>query len=254
MHAFKPVANLRIPATFAPMWLRGLVLVPALALSFGAGAALLADDSPPPRKPGDQGRPPQHEGPGGQGRGFGFGGPLKGQGMDGLSEDEKQRLRGAIEKVWGNPEMIAAREKIMKANEELRATLREALKKTDPDVVSILEKVKSPMPWEQHRMPPPMPRTDDPEFPRLAAARLGFEMMAFARPEQREAFRHLHERVVELPEVKQAIAKIKEAPPEGRIEAFKSLRDVYKRECEKAIAEFRRKRAGEGGNLAAPKP
>ncbi len=271
MPLLNPVANPRNPAIFAPMWLRGFVLVPVLALVAGAGVALSADNPPsppPPPKAEDSDRPPRghgggpdrppgegnHGGPGAPGRGYG-GGMMKGEGMDRLSEDEKKRLRSAVEKVWGNPEVAAARERIMKANEELRTTLREALQKSDPEVVPILEKVKSPVPWEQHRSQPPLPRPDDPNFPRLATTRLGMEMMAFAKPEQREALRHLHERVVELPEVKQAIAKVQDAPPEGRMEAFKNLRDVYKHECERAIANFRKQRAGEVSkdeNLAAP--
>ncbi|MDB6137736.1 MAG: hypothetical protein JWO94_808 [Verrucomicrobiaceae bacterium] len=258
MPVFKTVANPHFPATLAAMLLRGFVLVPALVLFVGARAAFCEDGAPPPRppqKPEDQGKPP-HGGPGGPGHGFGFGGGMmKGEGMDRLSEDEKKRLRAAVEKVWENPEVAAARERIIKANAELRTTLREALQKSDPDVVAILEKVKSPAPWEQHHSPPPMPRPEDPDFPRQATARLGFEMMSFARPEQREAFRHLHERVLEQPGVKQAISRLQEAPQDGRMEAFKNLRDVYKHECEGAIAEYRRKRAGEGGksdNLASP--
>ncbi len=263
MPLLNSIANPRIPATFVPMWLRGLVLVPVLALFAGAGV-VLSEEAPPPPKPQEQGKPlfprngPGGPGgpPGGQGRGFGFGGGMrKDEGMDRLSEDEKKRLRSAVEKVWNNTEVAAARERIMKANEELRTTLREALQKSDPEVVPILEKVKSPMPWEQHRNPPPLPRPEDPNFPRQATARLGFELMAFAKPEQREALRHLHEQVVELPEVKQAITKIQEAPAEGRMEAFKNLRDVYKQACEKAIADYRRKRAAtdsKSDNLEAP--
>ena len=62
--------------------------------------------------------------------------------------------------------------------------------------------------------------------------------------------------MIELPAVKDAIAKLKAAPKEGRIEAFKHLKEAYKHETEQAIAEFRRRHAAEGGapgNLAAPK-
>ncbi len=213
---------------------------------------------PPPARPEEHGgKGPRGPGNGGGGNRFDFGG-RKGDDMDQLSEDEKHRLRAALEKVWSRPEVSAARERVIKANEDFRSTLRDTLQKDDPDVVKILEKVKTPMPWEQHRGPPPMPRADDPNFPRLALHRLGFEMMTFARPEQRQAFRHLHERVIEMPAVKEAIQKVQSTPPEGRIEAFKTLRDVYRKECEQQIAEFRRKRAAEGRpgevqNLAAPK-
>ena len=236
------------------MWFRGFLLVPVLALSAGARVALSADDHPPPpAKQEDRGgQPGQRGAPGAH---LGFPGGKTEDGMDQLSEDERHRLRAAVEKVWANPEVTAARERIMKANEEFRGTLREALQKSDPEVVKILEKVKTPMPWEQRRGPPPMPRADDPNFPRMAAARLGFEMMSFLRPEQRQSFRHLHERVIELPAVKEAISKVQTATPEGRPEAFKNLHQVYRKECEREVAEFRRKRAGEAGrdgNLAAP--
>ena len=167
--------------------------------------------------------------------------------MDQLSEDERHRLRTAVEKVWENPEVAAARERVMKANEEFRGTLRDALQKDDPEVVKILEKVKAPLPWEQHRGPPQMPGPEDPNFPRMAANRLGFEMMTFLKPEQRAAFRKLHERVIDLPSVKEAIHKVQSAPADGRPEAFKNLHEVYRRECEREIAEFRQRRKGEGG-------
>lgn len=250
MYVFKPVASPPLPLLFRTVRRGSPVLLAFVCLA--SLAAVFAEGPPGSRKQGDQGRPPFENG----GRGFaGFGGMHPGQGMEGLSEEEKQRLRAAVEKVWSTPEMIAARDKIMRANEELRSTLREALKKSDPDVVAILEKVKVPMPW-QHRVPPPLPRPDDPDFPRQATARLGFEMMSFAKPEQREALRHLHERVVELPEVKQAITRLQEAPKEARGEAFKNLREVYKRECEKAITDYRRKHPADSAKnetLAAPR-
>ena len=265
-----PVAKPENPANLVSMSLRCLILVPVLALSLGICSPVSAEGPPPPPppKPEEGNRPPWQRGgpngPGGQGgmggHGFGFGGPMnnrdRGQGMENLSETEKKRLREAVEKVWSNPEVAAAREKIMKANEELRAALREAVKKNDPEVVAIMEKVKTQFPWDQRRGPPPLPRSDDPDFPNQAIARLGLEMMTFAKPEQREAMRHLHERVLELPGVKDAVSKLRMASNEGRPEAFKALRDVYKHECEKAIEEFRRRRAAGdngGGNLSAPK-
>ena len=252
MQTLKPIANRWIPSMVKIMWSHGFFLVSALALSVGVHAALSADGPPPP-KPVESGKPWQRAGSGARPFGMGGAGPIPGgQGMDGLSEEEKNRLRSAVEKVWTNPEVAAAREKIMKANEELRATLREALKKSDPEVVPILEKAKTPFGWDQHRGPLHVLRPDDPDFAAQASARLGFEMMSLAKPEQRDALRHLHERVVELPSVKEAIATMKAAPVGERMEAFKKVREVYKHECETAISEFRRKHAGEQGSLAAP--
>jgi hypothetical protein len=45
--------------------------------------------------------------------------------------------------------------------------------------------------------------------------------------------------------VKEAIAKIETVPVEGRMEAYKTLRELYKKECERAIAEYREKKQQE---------
>ena len=75
----------------------------------------------------------------------------------------------------------------------------------------------------------------------MASARLGMEMMFMAKPEQRDAFRHLHEKIVALPVVKTAIDKIEASPVEARWDAYKALREIYKKECEREVAEFRAK-------------
>lgn len=216
---------------------RGLVLMLTFVLCASTRLVLSADGEPPkPQRP-DEFHKPDH-GPAGQRFGIPPG-AMKDSGWDQLTDDEKKKLRSALEKVWDAPEVSAAREKIMKATEEMRSTLREALQKNDPEAAKIMEKVKMPFPMQQHRGPPPLPKPEDPNFPRLAAMRLGFEMMAFAKPEQRDAFRHLHERVIELPPVKEAIKKLEAAPVGERLDAFKSLREVYKKECEREIADYR---------------
>lgn len=160
-------------------------------------------------------------------------------GWDQLTDEEKKTLRDAIEKVWDKPEVAASREKIMKAMGEMRTTLRTALEQTDPQAAKVLEKVKTPFPWPTHRGAPPMPRPEDPNFARQATMRLGFEMMSAGKPEQREALRHLHERLMQLPSVKAAVEKLEAAPVGERIEAFKAVRDAYQKEREREFAEFR---------------
>jgi hypothetical protein len=230
-----PIANPSNAPTKASPMFSGRMMMFFLAL-FGSVPMLSSaqGESDKPR-PEERPKPPFSS----SGQRFGMSGGMKDTGWDQLSEDEKKKLRAAIEKVWEAPEVSAAREKIMKATEEMRTTLRSALEKSDPEAAKIMAKVKAPLPWQQHRGPPPVPRPEDPGFPRQAAMRLGFEMMALAKPEQREAFRHLHERVIELPMVKEAMGKLEAAPVGERLEAFKSLRDVYKKECEREIAEFR---------------
>ena len=217
---------------------RGLSMMFCVVLTLGV-AALSAQEPPPPKPPGDEhGKPPR--GPGGPR--FGMGGGMRESGWDQLNEDEKKKLREAIDKVWDTAEVAASRDKIMKATEEMRTTLRTALEKSDPDAAKIMAKVKTPFPWPSHRGPPPMPNPEDPNFPRMATMRLGFEMLSIAKPEQREAMRHLHERLVELPSVKDAAAKLEAAPISGRMEAFKMLRETYQKEREREIAEYRARR------------
>lgn len=251
------IANPRNPSTFAATMVRALVLALLCLVAQPFSRVCAQGDAPPPKpppRPEGQNRERDHDrdfdhdrgksfgpgGPGGPGQRYGGGFPGGGSG-DTLSEDEKKQLRVAMEKVWNDAEIVAARERIMKANEELRTALRTALEKKDPAVLKILEKVKNVMPWDQHRGPPRLPRPEDPNFPRMAAARLGMEMMFTAKPEQRDAFRHLHEKVVALPPVKEAIGKIEAAAPENRWEAFKALREVYKKECEREVADYKAK-------------
>lgn len=233
------IANPPNASTIVAIMVRALVLTLLSVVGCFVPRALAQDESAPPPKPRTEDRG-KYFGPGGPGPRYGFPG---GGSSDSLSEEEKKKLREAVERVWNDAEIVAARERIMKANEDLRAALRTALEKKDPDVVKILEKVKNVMPWDQHRGPPRLPRPEDPNFPRMATARLGMEMMFMAKPEQRDAFRHLHERIIALPAVKEAIAKIETTPVEGRWEAFKSLREMYKKECEKAVQEYKAKHA-----------
>jgi hypothetical protein len=234
-----PVAIPRNPPTLSAIMVRGFLSMLFLALCGSSLVTLAADGDPVKPRYDEPGRP--ERGPGGKGFGMPPGG-MRDTGWDQLTETEKKRLREALDKVWESPEVAAAREKIMKATEEMRGTLRMALEKNDPEAAKIMAKVKTPFPWPSHRGPPPLPKPEDPNFSRLAAMRLGFEMMSMAKPEQREALRHLHERVVELPAVKAAITKIESAPVGERLEAFKAMRDIYKKECEREIADFKARR------------
>lgn len=216
-------------------------------------------DAPPPKPPG----PPPPRGDHGEHRpgsdakdkgkgpfGMFHGGP--GGDFDKLSEAERTRVREAMNQAWSKPEMEAARDKFMKASQEFREVLRQTLQGIDPEVVKILEKVKPPMPWEMRSSPPAL-RPEDPEFVQHAVARLGFEMQAFGKPDQREALRHLHDRVVELPVIKALVDKLQAAPIGERMAMFKTLRDAYKQEVEREISDFRKKREKEGKPVGTPK-
>ncbi|QIF03980.1 hypothetical protein [Roseimicrobium sp. ORNL1] len=193
----------------------------------------------PPREGGDKDRDKDkgwhrsdNRGPGGPG-GSGYGGGYSrgdrerggGDMFKGLPEEERQRVREAFEKAWQDPEVIAARDRMSKANEEMRTALHEALKKADPEVVKILEKVRPPGGFPgMARMPDPA----DPEFAPQAIQRLGGELQVWAKMDRRETdTKPMHDRIAQVPAVKEALQRAQEASPELRPEAWRKLREAY---------------------------
>lgn len=215
----------------------------ALILALASSAVAQTEGNKQPTKSGDA--PPHREGDrrGPPGMMPGMGKPQRGfDGFEKLSEDEKQKVRAAFEKAWQRPEVVESRDKALKANEEMRNTLHAALKEIDPEVVSILEKIKPPFPVDQRGLPE-MPKPESPEFARMAAMRLGAEMLSMARPERRDETRRFHERIMQLPRVKEAFAKLDQLPPDQRIEAFKKLRETYREVVGQEFAKLRERGA-----------
>ena len=220
--------------------MRSLVLLFALVM---AAVAQSEGDKPmpppaPPPKPGDG--PPHrdgdHHGPPGMMPGMGR--PRGFDGFEKLSEGEKQKVRAAFEKAWQRPEVIESRDKALRANEEMRNTLHTALKEIDPEVVGILEKIKPQFPMDQRGLPE-MPKPDSPEFAHMAAIRLGAELQSISRPERREETHGFHERLLQLPRVKEALAKLDALPPAERMEAFKKFREIYREAAGQEFMKFR---------------
>lgn len=176
-------------------------------------------------------------------------------GFEKLSEEEKSKVRAAFEKAWQRPEVIEARDKAMRANEEMRNTLHAALKDIDPQVVAILEKIKPPFPMDPRGLPE-MPKPESPEFGRMAVARIGAEMMSVARPERREDTRRFHDRIMQMPRIKDELAKLEQMPPGEKMEGFKHFRDVYRQVAGEEFMKLRQKfeglREGGGGGPGGP--
>ncbi|MCX6851639.1 MAG: hypothetical protein NTY98_22285 [Verrucomicrobia bacterium] len=222
------------------------VMRPLVFLFTFATAALAQSEGdkpmppPSPPKPGD-GPPPHRDGdrygPPGMGRPRGF------DGFEKLSEGEKQKVRAAFEKAWQRPEVIESRDKALRANEEMRNTLHNALKEIDPEVVGILEKIKPQFPMDQRGLPE-MPKPESPNFALMAAIRLGAELQSISRPERRDETRGFHERLLQLPRVKEALAKMDALPPGERMEAFKRFREIYREAAGQEFMKFR-ERGGE---------
>lgn len=241
----------------------------ALPGLFLMALAMVARAEPPPPPKGDYGDKPPHHGPpkggdrGDRDRGdwrggmSGFGGrpPMRGDGFDKLPEVEKKRVREALDKVWSRPEVIEAKDKAMRANEEMRDTIREALTKIDPEAAAILAKIE-PKDHFDPRSLPKLPATDSPEFPKIMVQRLGMELLSFSRPERREETRKLHDRVMNYPRVLEALAKLEGSTGEERVQAVQKLREVYREAVGKEFqaARERREKEGNGPPSSPPQP
>jgi hypothetical protein len=222
-----------------PVRVLSLMLLAAMACLDGSGAR--ADDAvpapPPPPPKGD--RPP----PDGQGY---RPGPPRGGMMPGASgmyprggdrehmeafnqlpEEERRRVREAFEKVWNKPEVIGARDRLMKANEEYREALHHALEEADSGVVKIIEKTKPPMPGGFPFIGR-LPDANDPEFSKKVQARLRDDLQIWAKNEKREGpMGRFHERLAS-PAVRELVQQLESAQePQRRLEAAGKLREAY---------------------------
>lgn len=248
-----------IPMKF-PIMIRLLVSSSLAVLVLSASATEPpAPPPPPPLPPPMMGEPgkdrPPHRGEGGSKErgewrgGFpGFGRPpMRHDGFDKLPEADRQKVRDALDKVWNLPEVIAARDEAMLANEKMRDAIRENLKKHHPEAAEIVARTEPREPFDPRHLPP-LPPSDAEDFPSALVERMGSELVAFARPERREETRIMHLRIMEKTELREALALLKKTRGEERIQAMHALRKAYR---EAVGAEFhaareRRAAAGEG--------
>lgn len=208
---------------------------------------------PPPGAPGPG---PKPGGPGnGPGeRGFPRSGasmsPLPTEGFERLPEEEKKRMRAAMEKAWSMPALQQAKERYIRANEEFRSAMRQALQEVDPEVVRILEKVKPQQQIEPRVMPKLPPPADD-QFAKIAVERLGMEVLNFARPELRGRIRAAHAKVMQQPEVAEAVQRLLKAPAEQRVDELRKLRDIYRKAMGAELPNMGRPPQGQGPSASA---
>lgn len=218
-----------------------------LALALTASAAEPTPPVAPPK--GETDKPSRPEWRGGFG---GFGRPPRHDGFDKLPEEERRKVREALDRVWNRPEVIAARDEAMRANDTMRRVIREALEKTDPEAAAILARLEPREGFDPSKLPPlPPPETAD--FPVAVVARMAAELQAFSRPERREETRQIHERVMAQPALREAFERLKTREGEARIEALHALRRAYR---EAVGAEFQaareRRAAAEGAKPTPP--
>lgn len=171
--------------------------------------------------------------------------------FDKLPEADKKRVREALDKVWGRPEVMAARDKAMRANEEMRDAIRDSLTKIDPEAAAILAKVEPENHFDARNLPR-LPAPDEDNFPEILVRRMGLELLAFARPDRREETRRLHGKVLALPQVSAALDKVKSTRGEDRIQAVQQFRQQYREAIFKEFKEARERRSNDGGSPPPP--
>jgi len=231
---------LKVPA-MSDACRRSVVLLAAvLGLRSGGMPAqgLVAPPPPPeqkqPNRPPQEGQPyrpaPGRGGmmPGGPGM-YPRGDREHADAFNRLPDEERRRVRTAFEKAWNNPDVVQARDRLVKANEEYRQALHHAIEEADSGVVKILEKVKVPMPGGGFPFAARLPDPNDAEFSRKVIARLGEEMQNWARNEKRDLpVVRMHERVMNSPAVRDLTRQLEEATePRRRMEIAGKLREAY---------------------------
>ncbi len=230
--------------------MRPLVVLFALSLSLAAQNGEPPAPSkngeppaPPPRREGERRGPPGMMG----GSSSGMRPPA---GFEKLSEEERKMMREAFEKAWKDPKVVEARDQALRANENVRRVLHDAISKEDPKVAALLEKMKPPFETDDRGFPI-LPRPDSPDFVKVANARLGAEMMSMAKPGKQEDTRRFHERIMQLPRMKEAMAALETTPPAERLEALRKIRDLYRQLVGEEFARLRKLRE-EGGDPNRP--
>ena len=172
-------------------------------------------------------------------------------GFEKLNEDERKRMRDAFEKAWKEPKVVEARDQALRANENVRRVLHETMSQNDPKVAALLEKMKPPF-ESDNRGFPILPRPDSPDFVKVAQARLGAEMMSFAKPGKQEDTRRFHDRIMQLPRMKQAMAALETMPPTDRLEALREIRELYRQLAGEEYTRFRKLREDGASDLSRP--
>lgn len=227
--------------------MRPLAVLLALSLPLAAQSG----DSPAPPKNGEGPLLPRREGErrGPPGMSGGMRPPA---GFDKLTEEEKKLMRDAFEKAWKDPKVIEARDKALRANENVRRVLHDTMSKENPGLAALLEKMKPPFETDDRGFPI-LPRPDSPDFVKVAEARLGAEMMSMAKPGKQEDTRRFHERIMQLPRLKEAFTTLETTPPGERLEALRKIRDLYRQLVGEEFARFRKAREEGGPPQSAPK-
>lgn len=194
---------------------------------------------PPPPARMDKGPGnPDGPGPGGRRQGMDRGNRGDRDLFKNLTDEEKKQVREAFDKVWSQPEIIEAREKMMKTNDEFRNLIQETLRRIDPAAAEILKRNKPPGGEPDHDRNrdrghggppggrgPGLPPGDDPDFVSKVVRRLA--PFRHYSKEWNDLADSLHQQIMGKEEVALALKELEAAPPEIKVVAWKKLEAAY---------------------------
>ena len=180
-------------------------------------------------------------------------------GFNKLSDEERTKIREALQQVWSDPEVIAARHELQQASEKYRETMRTALKDVDPEIQPILQKMMmmSPRgpggpgdgpgngPNDRPGGGGPGGREwgdpDQPGFARLVVKRVSMEIADRMEPELRGEFEEAHKQVTDTDEFKAALKTVEDTKDfRKKQDEARKLREVYRTELEKINPKFKK--------------
>ncbi len=180
--------------------------------------------------------------------------------LEGLSEEERQRVRSVMGRIWQREDVKAARDRVAEAGKQLRTAVREAALAEDSSLAPIIEKMRIPglpdmlgaSPEHGHQ-PPPQPsrpparegaapapapeqgggagagrRGEGNAAPGLLGALLP-QLTQRLSPEDRDKLRRALESLRDKAEVKEALRGLQDASPEERRLKFRASLDTLRR-------------------------
>jgi hypothetical protein len=77
-------------------------------------------------------------------------------------------------------------------------------------------------------------------------------MTSIAKPGKQEDSRRFHDRIMQLPRMKEAMSALETTPPADRLEALRKIRDLYRQLAGEEFARFRKLREEGGGDPNRP--
>jgi hypothetical protein len=176
-----------------------------------------------------------------------------------LSPEERNKFREAMRQAWDDPAVLQARDEVKEATIAYQKALTEAISRTDPDVVSVLKKIRDSTESPGKNMYPPGGGPGDPGGRGRSGGGSGFrDFEAFLTggspsflnklsEQQREIYRDAREKALKSPEFQEVFGVLRKMRMHDdelrnkRIELFGRARQTLNAQmlkADKRVKEF----------------